>query len=58
MASFRLEWKATAHNSEREAAMVHMGIDLHKTNSYVVVLDDAGRVVNEGEMKNAALASS
>lgn len=37
--------------------MLHMGIDLHKSYSYVVVLDDRGEVVDQRRLNNEEVAN-
>ena len=37
--------------------MLHMGIELHKSYSYVVVLDDRGKVVDHRRLNNKEVAN-
>ena len=36
--------------------MVFVGIDLHKTYSYVVAMDQAGQILDERRLRNQAVA--
>ena len=36
--------------------MAFVGIDLHKTYSYVVAMDQTGQVLNERRLRNEAVA--
>ena len=37
--------------------MNHVGLDLHKSYSYVVILDDVGTLIDQRRLTNEAVAS-